>query len=122
MFAAVIFLACFAAVVCGFEVTNSTNEFDSKMDNIRRNLQANTELSSKKVKNKVTRAQKLLEIIDSKPTPDYFVKTPSSPAHNPDGPAIFTVAMGEYLKYVHTHRKHPMTPLLPSILSLGTML
>jgi hypothetical protein len=93
----------YAAIdIVGFN-RSDTESYDTFHRQNLRKLQSTTTLNqkfgSKRMKNKNARSAKLLQSIESFPVPDYFKPDADSPSHNPAGPAVFTVAMGGFLRF-----------------------
>lgn len=55
---------------------------------------------SKRTRNKLERAAKIIAVIKGRPVPVYFKPDSGSPSHNPNGPAVFAVAMNvDFIRY-----------------------
>ena len=88
-------LALFVSLLLNL-VLGSYNE--SVNSTVSRRL-ASVERDEKKHRIKASRLAKLIDTIDVLPTPTDFKPDADSPGHNPDGPAVFTSAMGMFMKY-----------------------
>ena len=102
---AVVFLVAILVLLCGCcALDKIAQESVQIVDNSHRNLQTQTgqletRRDSKRANAKAERVKRLLQTLESVPTPDFFKKDPSAPAHNPKGPAIFAAAMSVDMRH-----------------------